>query len=185
MSLTLNTIAKDKSVDDRWRGFSRPVSARNLANDVEDEVVDALAHSVTSRMPDLTHRYYALKASWMGVDKLNWWDRNAPLPGEDPRQFSWDEARKMVLTAFDEFDPGMAEVAGWFFDRNWIDAPHRPGKASGAEWGDSPGAMAEACELIITCLPSPAASAAVMDEMLPEVKAGAISRGTLFLVATS
>ena len=132
MALILNTIAKDKSVDDRWRGFSRPVSARNLANDVEDEVVDALAHSVTSRMPDLTHRYYALKASWMGVDKLNWWDRNAPLPGEDPRQFSWDEARKMVLTAFDEFDPGMAEVAGWFFDRNWIDAPHRPGKASGA-----------------------------------------------------
>jgi len=132
MALILNTIAKEKSVDDKWRNFPRPVSSRNLANDVEDDVVDALARTVTDRMPDLTHRYYRLKAGWMGVDKLPWWDRNAPVPGEDTREFSWDRARSIILEAFGEFDPGMAEVASWFFERNWIDAPQRPGKASGA-----------------------------------------------------
>lgn len=132
MALILNTIAKEKSVDDKWRHFPRPVSSRNLANDVEDDVVDALARTVTDRMPDLTHRYYKLKAAWMGLDKLPWWDRNAPVPGEDTREFSWDRARSIILKAFGEFDPGMAEVASWFFDRNWIDAPQRAGKASGA-----------------------------------------------------
>ena len=132
MTLIFNTIAKDKSVDDKWRHFDRPVSSRNLANDVEDDVVDALAQTVTSRMPDLTHRYYALKARWMGKDILPWWDRNAPLPGEDNRKFTWDEAKSLILEAFGDFDPMMAEVAGWFFDRGWIDAPQRDGKASGA-----------------------------------------------------
>ena len=132
MTLIFNTIAKDKSVDDKWRQFDRPVSSRNLANDVEDEVVDALAEAVTTRMPDLTHRYYAIKARWMGKDQLPWWDRNAPVPGEDNRKFSWDEAKDLILSAFGEFDPSMAEIAGWFFDRGWIDAPTRDGKASGA-----------------------------------------------------
>ena len=132
MTLIFNTIAKDKSVDDKWRKFDRLVSSRNLANDVEDEVVDALAETVTARMPDLTHRYYALKAKWMGKDILPWWDRNAPLPGEDNRKFSWDEAKALILEAFGDFDPMMAEVAGWFFERGWIDAPQRDGKASGA-----------------------------------------------------
>jgi len=132
MGLILNTIAKDKQVDDKWRKFPRPVSSRNLANDVEDEVVDQLADSVTKAMPKLSHRYYALKARWMGSDHLNWWDRNAPVPGEDDRIFSWDEARQMIHDAFGAFDPGFAKMAEWFFDRNWIDAPTRPGKASGA-----------------------------------------------------
>ena len=132
MTLIFNTIAKDKSVDDKWRQFDRPVSSRNLANDVEDEVVDALAEAVTTRMPDLTHRYYAIKARWMDKDQLPWWDRNAPVPGEDNRKFSWDEAKDLILSAFEEFDPSMAEIAGWFFDRGWIDAPTRDGKASGA-----------------------------------------------------
>ena len=132
MTLIFNTIAKDKSVDDKWRHFDRPVSSRNLSNDVEDEVVDALAATVTARMPDLTHRYYALKAKWMGKEVLPWWDRNAPLPGEDNRKFSWDEAKALILEAFGDFDPMMAEVAGWFFERGWIDAPTRDGKASGA-----------------------------------------------------
>ncbi len=132
MTLIFNTIAKDKSVDDKWRNFERPVSSRNLANDVEDEVVEALAQTVTARMPDLTHRYYAIKAKWMGKDVLPWWDRNAPLPGEDTRKFTWDEAKALILEAFGDFDPMMAEVAGWFFDRGWIDAPQRDGKASGA-----------------------------------------------------
>ena len=132
MTLILNTIAKEKSTDDKWRGFAKPVSSRNLANDVEDAVVDALANAVTARMPDLTHRYYAIKARWMGKDKLPWWDRNAPVPGEDASKFSWDEAQSLVLEAFGGFDPLMAEVAAQFFDNNWIDAPQRKGKASGA-----------------------------------------------------
>ena len=132
MALVLNTIAKDKSVDDKWRGFDRPVSSRNLANDVEDAVVDALAGAVTRRMPELTHRYYKLKSTWMACDRIQWWDRNAPLPGEDTREFPWDEARSIVLDSFGEFDPGMAEAADRFFKHGWIDAPHRPGKASGA-----------------------------------------------------
>ena len=131
-SLILNVIAKDKEIDDRWRGFSRPVSSRNLANDVDDATVDALADAVTSRMPDIAHRYYQLKAGWMGTDSMPWWDRNAPLPGDDDRRFSWTEARQIVMQAFAGFDPAMADVAQQFFDRNWIDAEVRQGKASGA-----------------------------------------------------
>jgi oligoendopeptidase F len=132
LSLILNTIAKDKEVEDRWRGFARPVASRNLANDVDDEVVDALVSAVSSRNADLSHRYYAMKAGWMGVDQLDWWDRNAPLPGDDDRQFSWPEAERIVLDAFTGFDPDMAATAQPFFERNWIDAAPRPGKSSGA-----------------------------------------------------
>ena len=130
--LIINTIAKDKEVEDRWRKFDRPVSSRNLANDVDDPVVDALAAAVTGRMPDLAHRYYALKAVWAGQDQLDWWDRNAPLPGDDDRRYSWEEARRIVLDAFAGFSPQMAELAARFFDKGWIDAPIRSGKASGA-----------------------------------------------------
>ena len=132
LSLILNTIAKDKEVEDRWRGFARPVSSRNLANDVDDEVVDALVSAVSSRNADLSHRYYAMKAGWMEVDQLDWWDRNAPLPGDDDRKFSWPEAERIVLDAFTGFDPDMAATAQPFFERNWIDAAPRPGKSSGA-----------------------------------------------------
>ena len=132
LSLILNTIAKDKEVEDRWRGFTRPVASRNLANDVDDEVVDALVDAVTGRFGDLTHRYYALKAGWMGRDQIDWWDRNAPLPGDDDRVFVWDEAERIVLDAFAGFDPEMAAMAKPFFDQSWIDAVPRAGKSSGA-----------------------------------------------------
>ncbi len=130
--LILNVIAKDKEIDDRWRGFNRPVSSRNLANDVDDATVDALASAVTARMPDIAHRYYQLKAGWMGSDELPWWDRNAPLPGDDDRRFNWSDAQQIVTDAFADFDQPMADVAQQFFDRNWIDAEVRKGKASGA-----------------------------------------------------
>ena len=132
LSLVLNTIAKDKEVEDRWRGFARPVASRNLDNDVDDQTVDALVAAVDDRNADLSHRYYRLKAGWMGGDMLNWWDRNAPLPGDDDRKFSWDEARQLVLASFDGFDPQMAAQAEPFFTRNWIDAEPRAGKSSGA-----------------------------------------------------
>ena len=132
LSLVLNTIAKDKEVEDRWRGFARPVDSRNLDNDVDDDTVDALVGAVDSRNADLSHRYYRLKAGWMGGETINWWDRNAPLPGGDDRQFSWDEARQLVLDSFAGFDQQMAEQAEPFFSRNWIDAEPRAGKSSGA-----------------------------------------------------
>ena len=132
LSLVLNTIAKDKEVEDRWRGFARPVDSRNLDNDVDDDTVDALVGAVDSRNADLAHRYYRLKAGWMGGETINWWDRNAPLPGGDDRQFSWDEARQLVLDSFAGFDQQMAEQAEPFFSHNWIDAEPRAGKSSGA-----------------------------------------------------
>ena len=127
-----NTLLKDKEIDDRWRGFGRSVSARNLQDRVEDEVVDALIASVKRAYPDLSHRYYRLKAEWLGGGKLAWWDRNAPLPEAGTREFSWPEAKRIVLDAYGAFSPGMAEVARRFFDNAWIDAPPRPGKAPGA-----------------------------------------------------
>jgi oligoendopeptidase F len=132
LSLVLNTIAKDKQIEDGWRGFKRPVAARNLANDVDDEVVDALVSAVNSRNADLAHRYYALKAGWMGQKQIDWWDRNAPLPGDDDRHYSWDEAKRIVCDAFAGFDPAMAATAAPFFSRHWIDAAPREGKSSGA-----------------------------------------------------
>ncbi|MGC6517106.1 MAG: M3 family oligoendopeptidase [Candidatus Puniceispirillaceae bacterium] len=131
-TLILNVIAKDRDIDDKWRGFKTPVSSRNLANDVDDHVVDALAEAVTSRMKDISHRYYALKATWFGSDKLAWWDRNAPLLGDDDRHYSWDEATQIVIDSFAAFDPEMAEIAKGFFDKGWVDAGITDGKASGA-----------------------------------------------------
>jgi oligoendopeptidase F len=131
-ALITNTLAKDKAIEDEWRGFARPVSSRNLANFVEDEVVDALVDAVVEAYPRLSHRYYALKAKWMGKERLPYWDRNAPLPGDDDRTIPWAEAQETVLGAYAHFSPELAGVGQSFFDKPWIDAPARPGKASGA-----------------------------------------------------
>jgi oligoendopeptidase F len=131
-ALVTNTLAKDKEVEDRWRGFKRPISSRNLANYVEDEVVDALIAAVRAAYPTLAHRYYRLKAKWFGVKVLPYWDRNAPLPDQDHKLVPWPEAQRIVLGAYNAFSPAMADVGRRFFDHRWIDAPARPGKAPGA-----------------------------------------------------
>jgi oligoendopeptidase F len=131
-TLITNTLAKDKEIEDQWRKFPKPVSSRNLSNYVEDEVVEALVGSVRQGFPDLGHRYYRLKAKWFGVDKLDYWDRNAPLPEDSDRRYSWQEARQIVLGAYSGFDTRMAEIARRFFDERWIDVPPRLGKDSGA-----------------------------------------------------
>jgi oligoendopeptidase F len=131
-ALITNTLAKDKEISDRWRGFPDVASARHLANRVEPEVVEALVASVRASYPRLSHRYYALKARWFGKRRLAHWDRNAPLPETDKRVIPWNEAKNTVLTAYGEFSPTMAEVAERFFTRRWIDAPVRPGKRPGA-----------------------------------------------------
>src|SRR5258706_128721 len=130
--LITNTLAKDKEVEDRWRGFPRPISSRNLSNFVEDEVVDALIAAVRRSYPDLSHRYYRLKARWFGVEQLPFWDSNAPLPEDDDRTISWPEAENTVLSAYRAFSPELAAIGEPFFERRWIDARLRPGKAPGA-----------------------------------------------------
>jgi len=131
-ALITNTLAKDKEISDRWRGFKDIADARHLSNRVEPEVVDALVAAVREAYPRLSHRYYALKARWFGKKKLPHWDRNAPLPKVESRPIGWTQAKDTVLDAYGAFSPRMAEVAGRFFERNWIDAPTRPGKQSGA-----------------------------------------------------
>ena len=131
-ALITNTLAKDKEIEDTWRKYPRPVSSRNLGNQVEDDVVDALASSVKDAYPDLSHRYYKLKAKWFGQEQLEYWDRNAPLPDDSDKRYSWDEARSMVLEAYGAFEPQMSDIAQRFFDERWIDAGPRPGKDSGA-----------------------------------------------------
>lgn len=131
-TLITNTLAKDKEVSDRWRNFSDIADSRHLANRVEREVVDAMVTAVREAYPRLSHRYYKLKANWLGMDQLNTWDRNAPLPDADTRVIPWLEAKDTVLSAYDSFSSDMAEIAGRFFDKGWIDAPARSGKAPGA-----------------------------------------------------
>jgi oligoendopeptidase F len=131
-ALITNTLAKDKEISDRWRGFVDIADERHLSNRVEREVVDALVAAVRAAYPRLSHRYYALKAKWFGKKRLPHWDRNAPLPQVPMRTVSWTEARNTVLTAYGAFSPKMAEIAERFFTERWIDAPVRPGKAPGA-----------------------------------------------------
>jgi oligoendopeptidase F len=131
-TLITNVLAKDKEISDRWRSFEDVADSRHLSNRVEREVVDALVSAVRDAYPRLSHRYYRLKAKWFGVEQLNSWDRNAPLPTTPSRVISWDEARETVLGAYGGFAPRMADIAKRFFDDRWIDAPSRPGKAPGA-----------------------------------------------------
>ena len=131
-SLVLNTLIKEKEIDDRWRGYKHPISSRNVSNQVEDEVVDALISAVRAAYPRLSHRYYGLKACWLGLDKLEYYDRAAPLPEDDDRVIPWPEAVDVVLTSYAAFSPELAKIGKRFFDEDWIHAPIGPGKAGGA-----------------------------------------------------
>ncbi len=127
-----NTLAKEKEIDDRWRNLPSPQHSRHLSNDVEPEVVKALRDAVVEAYPRISHRYYALKAKWMGLETLEIWDRNAPLPDVDEDVVKWDQAKSIVLDAYGAFDPKMAELAEPFFTKGWIDAGVKAGKAPGA-----------------------------------------------------
>ncbi|MBX3476322.1 MAG: M3 family oligoendopeptidase [Brevundimonas sp.] len=132
LALVLNTVAADKAMEDRWRGFRRPADSRHLGNEVDGEAVEAMAQAVADAYPRLSHRYYALKARAMGKTTLDQWDRNAPIETTAPRAFDWKTGRQIVLDSFSDLGGDFAERAGWFFDRPWIDARARPGKQSGA-----------------------------------------------------
>ena len=127
-----NTLAKEKEIEDRWRKMPTPQTGRHLSNHVEAEVVEALRNAVVAAYPKLSHRYYALKAKWLGLETMQIWDRNAPLPIEDDKLVDWTAAQEMVLSAYAEFSPEMAEIAKPFFTKGWIDAAVKPGKAPGA-----------------------------------------------------
>ncbi|MXQ08149.1 M3 family oligoendopeptidase [Alphaproteobacteria bacterium GH1-50] len=127
-----NTLAKEKEIEDRWRGMPTPQTGRHLSNHVEPEVVEALRNAVVNAYPKVSHRYYELKRKWLGLDTLQVWDRNAPLPMETERKIGWDEAKTTVLSAYGAFDPEMARLAEPFFEKGWIDAGVKPGKAPGA-----------------------------------------------------
>ena len=127
-----NTLAKEKEVEDRWRKMPTPQTGRHLSNHVEPEVVEALRNAVVNAYPKLSHRYYALKAKWLGLETLEVWDRNAPLPTEEQKTVAWDDAKALVLDAYGDFAPEMAEIAKPFFTDGWIDAGVKPGKAPGA-----------------------------------------------------
>ena len=127
-----NTLAKEKAIEDQWRNMPTPQTGRHLSNHVEPEVVEALRNAVVAAYPKLSHRYYALKAKWLGLETMEVWDRNAPLPMESTKTVDWEEAEKMVMDAYAAFDPRMAEIAAPFFTDGWIDAGVKPGKAPGA-----------------------------------------------------
>ena len=127
-----NMVIKDKSIEDNKRKYKKPVSERNLSENVSDDVVDALANTVKENYKNISHRFYKLKAKWLGVDKIEYWDRNAPLPFSADLHYSWDEAVKTVLNAYKEFSPELYETALPFFENAWIDVPPRDGKRSGA-----------------------------------------------------
>ncbi|MDB2415203.1 M3 family oligoendopeptidase, partial [Rickettsiales bacterium] len=127
-----NVLAKDKEIDDHWRKFKTPISSRNISNLIEDEVTEALISTVSNNYENIAHRYYKLKAKWFGVEQLNYWDRNAPLPGDDPDIISWEEAKHIVLSAYGRFSPKIRDIGKRFFEEGWIDAQVRKGKDSGA-----------------------------------------------------
>jgi oligoendopeptidase F len=132
LALVLNTVAADKAMEDRWRGFKRPADSRHLGNEVDGEAVDAMAEAVAAAYPRLSHRYYALKAKAMGKARLDHWDRNAPIETTAPRAFTWPQGREIVLDSFSDLGGDFADRAGGFFDKPWIDGRARPGKQSGA-----------------------------------------------------
>ena len=127
-----NTQAKEKEILDRWRGMETAQMGRHLSNQVEPEVVEALRDAVVKAYPKLSHRYYELKRKWLGLDVMQVWDRNAPLPMEDTGIVDWPTAEKTVMDAYNAFDPRMGELAAPFFTKGWIDAGVKPGKAPGA-----------------------------------------------------
>lgn len=131
-TLITNTLIKDKEIEDTWRQYSHPVASRNLANQVEDDVVEALSQAVREAYPRLSHRYYSLKAKWLGQKQLEYWDRNAPLPDHDDTTISWEEAKSIVYQAYHEFSPELATYGQKFFESPWIDVPPKKGKRSGA-----------------------------------------------------
>jgi oligoendopeptidase F len=126
-----NTLAADKMITDRLRRHDGWIDSMNLHNELRNSTVQTLIDSVTSRY-DLVHRYYRVKQRLLGLERLDHYDRYAPLPSLPTAQIDWHSCRATVLAAFADFSPKMAEIAAMFFDRRWIHAPVGEGKRGGA-----------------------------------------------------
>jgi oligoendopeptidase F len=126
----LNTILNERAIEDRLRGFDTWISARNLANEIPDDAAQSLVDAIVARY-DIPQRYYALKAQLLGLERLKDYDRFAPLQ-ETGGTIAWDDARELVLGAFDGFSPQAGAIVADFFEKEWIDAALRPGKMLGA-----------------------------------------------------
>ena len=127
-----NTLAKDKITNDKWRNYNSPVDSRNLSNNVENEVVEALSKSVTSNYKNISHRYYEIKSNIFKKNKLDYWDRNAPYPNSPKKLIKWEEAKDIVLRSYANFDESFKDIVLLFFQNNWIDAELKSGKSPGA-----------------------------------------------------
>ena len=127
-----NTLAKDKTTNDKWRNYSSPVESRNLSNNVENEVVEALSDCVTSNYKKISHRYYEIKSKIFKKDQLDYWDRNAPYPNSPNTLIKWEEAKDIVLRSYSNFDETFKDIVLLFFQNNWIDAEIKSGKSPGA-----------------------------------------------------
>jgi len=130
LAFIFNTLVQDKAVEDRLRSYQTPMAARHLANEIDPKSASSLLDACVGRYP-LVARYYRLKARLLGLERLEDYDRYAPVGGATGGR-SFDEARRIVLDAYGDFAPEMAEVAGRFFEQRWIDAELRPGKRGGA-----------------------------------------------------
>ena len=130
LTFIFNTLIADKHTTDKLRNYPSWITSRNLSNETDDETVDALVNSVTSKY-DLVQRYYKLKGRLLGLDQMFDYDRYAPMLKSEAT-ISWDEAKGMVLDAYSEFHPQMGEITAEFFDNNWVDAAIKPGKRGGA-----------------------------------------------------
>lgn len=133
VTLIYNTLLQSKRLEDKWRHYETPESFRHLSNRVESNVVEALSEAVWEKLPTTAHRYYKLKAKVLGLDKLQHYDRNAPVFTDiAEKSFSWPEAQETVLNAYRDFSPEFYQIGKQFFDKHWIDAEPRSGKAQGA-----------------------------------------------------
>jgi len=130
-ALITNTLVKGKEVEDKWRKYPSPQYSRHLRNDIEDNVVEALQRSVVHSYPDISHRFYQLKSQLLGLKKMQYWDRVAPLPMAPRNKVPWEKAVETVENAFSDFSPQFTSLARQFFDNPWIDVPVREGKSGG------------------------------------------------------
>ena len=128
----MNTICQDKSISNKWRKYKYPEQSRHLANNIEPEVVDALVNAVELNYANTSHRYYKLKSEMLGKKYLESWDRNAPLPDTNIKDIKWNDARNIVIEAYEEFSDDLARIVKRFFDERWIDAKIKDGKVTGA-----------------------------------------------------
>ncbi|MDR3155786.1 MAG: M3 family oligoendopeptidase [Holosporaceae bacterium] len=129
-----NNMLLNRTIETSLRNYDFPESFRHVSNNVDKRTIDALTTSVANNYASIAHRYYRLKAKLMGKEKLEYWDRNAPVNVSNilNRKFSYKEATKIVKNVFEAFSGVFGQIASTFMENSWIDVYSRKGKTSGA-----------------------------------------------------